>query len=186
MATATQKTRKSNARKLTPGDHWSRNSYGTVVAVNQDGVVIQNDKGDRWQIDTPIFEAEFNTADQFTTTEKVSRTEMVQKIVGSARIVMTINFRKQAQPKDLKTAVQLLLNDVARGAPIPKDRALGKLLKEASAGAERTMIGRHFGTTDEFGRIQFLDVESTSPGLKTVDPRTVEWCIIDNVRYEVK
>jgi hypothetical protein len=111
---------------------------------------------------------------------------MVQKIIGSSRIVMTINFRKQAVPKDLKTAVQLLLNDVARGTPIPKDRALGKLLKEATVGTERIMIGRHFGTTDEFGRIHFLDVESTTPGLKTVDPRTVEWCIIDCVRYEIK
>ena len=188
MSTVTQTSKKSNAHKLSPGDHWSRNSYGTVVEVQHDSIIVQNDKGDKWAIDSPLFESEFSTADQFTDTVKVTRTEMVQKIIGSARVVMTIFFRKQAQPAILKAAVMQLLVDVSRGAPILKDRALGKLLKDATAGGERTMVGRHYGTTDEFGRIQFLDVEGSvsGTGLKVVDPRTVEWCIIENVRYEVK
>jgi hypothetical protein len=186
-AVATQ-TKKSNARKLSTGDHWSRNSYGRIVAVHQDEIIVENDQGTRWAIDPPLFEAEFTTADQFTETKKVTRTEMVQKIVSSARVAMTIYFRKQADPKDLKAVVKTLLDGVGKGASVPNDRALGKLLKDATAGAERTMIGRHFGTTDEFGRIQFLDVEGASSGvgLKTVDPRTVEWAVIENVRYELK
>lgn len=188
MSTATAATTKSNADQLQVGDHWSRNSYGQVVAINQDAIRVKSESDLTWEVDPPLFEAEFHTADQFTSTKKVTRTEMVQKIIESARIAMTIFFHKQANPKDLKQAVNALLVDVASQgrSAIPKDRALGKLLKEATAGAERTMVGRHFGTTDEFGRIQFLDVESSSPGLKTVDPRTVDWAIIGNVRYELK
>jgi len=184
MATAT-KTKKSNARKLVAGDHWSRNSYGKVVAVHQDEVIVENDQGTRWAIDPPLFEAEFNTADQFTDTQKITRTDMVKKIVSSARVVMTIFFRKKPEHKTLVEAVNLLLNSPGKR---PGPRQLSKLLKEATAGEERTMVGRHYGTQDEYGRIQFLDVEGlgSGTGLKTVDPRTVEWCIIENVRYEIK
>ncbi len=183
MTVATQ-TKKSNSHKLKPGDHWSRNSYGRVVSIDRDQVVVENDQGTRWAIDPPLFEAEFTTADQFTDTKKVTRTEMVQKIVSSARVAMTISFRKKPEHTELVDTVETLLNN---GKKVTR-RQLSSLLKDATAGAERVMIGRHYGTTDEFGRIQFLDVENTGsgPGLKTVDPRTVEWCIIENTRYEVK
>ena len=184
MAIATT-TKKSNVRKLDSGDHWSRNSYGIVVSVNAHEIVVQNDQGTRWALDPSLFEAEFVTADQFTETKKVTRTEMVQKITSSARVAMTIFFRKKPEHKELVDFVENLLGSRAAR---PTRRALSKQLKDATAGAERTMVGRHFGTTDEFGRIQFLDVEGSrsGTGLKTVDPRTVEWCIIENVRYEVK
>ena len=183
MATAT-KTKKCNSRKLKAGDHWSRNSYGKVVAVHHDEIVVENDQGTCWAIDPPLFEGEFNTADQFTDTQKITRTDMVKKIVSSARVVMTIFFRKKPEHKTLVDAVEDLMS---QRQPLSR-RALSKKLKEATAGEERTMVGRHYGTTDEFGRIQFLDVEGSGSGtgLKTVDPRTVEWCIIENVRYEVK
>ena len=183
MATATQ-TKKANARKLATGDHWSRNSYGKIVAVHQDEVIVENDQGTRWAIDPDLFEAEFTTANQFDETKKITRTEMVTKITSSARVAMTIFFRKKPEHKALVDAVvNIMVAD-----PLIKRRALSAKLKEATAGEARTMVGRHFGTTDEFGRIQFLDVEGSSSGtgLKTVDPRTVDWCIIENVRYELK
>ena len=59
------------------------------------------------------------------------------------------------------------------------------MLKDATAGEERTMIGRHYGVTDEFGRLRFTAMEKDG-GLRLVDPRTVEWAIIDNIKYELK
>jgi hypothetical protein len=183
--TVATQTKKSNARKLTAGDHWSRNSYGRIISSNQNEVIVENDQGTRWAIDPPLFEAEFNTADQFIETKLVTRTEMVNKITSSARIAMTIFFRKKPEHKELVDTVEQLLTSNAKAL---SRRQLSAKLKEATAGAERIMVGRHFGTTDEFGRIQFLDVEGSGSGigLKTVDPRTIDWCIIENVRYEIK
>jgi hypothetical protein len=49
------------------------------------------------------------------------------------------------------------------------------------------MVGRHHGHKDEFGRLQFTDMEVTSGhNLRLVDPRTVEEAIIANVKYVVK
>lgn len=184
MATKTS-PKKSNSNKLSPGDHWSRNSYGTIIEVSHDAITVENDQGVGWRIDASLFEAEFSTVDQFVETKKITRTEMVNKIVSSARVAMTIFFRKKPEHKTLVDLVDDLLGDSVK----PSRRALSAQLKTATAGVERTMIGRHFGGTDEFGRIQFLDVEQrpgSSVGLKTVDPRTIEWCIIENVRYEIK
>ena len=62
-----------------------------------------------------------------------------------------------------------------------------KILSDAFfTSAHIAFVTKSNGGTDEFGRLQFLDVESNTPGLKTVDPRTVEYAIIDNVRYELK
>lgn len=174
--------KKSDTLKLYPGDHWSRSSFGKVVSAGPNEVVVENDQGVRWSIDPPLFESEFTTANQFAETKKVTRTEMVNQIVSSPRMAMTIFFHKKPEHTELVDFVEQLC---AKGQKMSR-RSLSAALKSATAGAERTMVGRHFGTTDEFGHIQFLDVESSSPGLKTIDPRTVEWATIDNVRYQLK
>jgi hypothetical protein len=178
----TRSVKKSSARDLKAGDKWSRHSYGTVLAVDRGTIRVENEHGLKWNIDTDLFEKEFNVADQFQATEKVTRTEMVEKITSAARLVMTVHFRKKPDHKDLVSAVTDLLDSKATR---PKPRALSSLLKKATAGEERTMVGRHHGSSDEFGRLQFTAMEKGG-GLRLVDPRTVEWCIIDNVRYEVK
>lgn len=182
MANETKNPRKSDAAALKPGDKWSRHSYGQVVRANRQSVVVKNDNGLEWTIDDNLFEKEFNVADQFQTVEKVSRSEMVEKIVGAARLIMTVHFRKKPEHKTLVEAVTRLLDgDLDR----PKPRALSKLLKDTTAGEERTMVGRHYGTSDDFGRLQFTAMEAGG-GLRLIDPRTVEWAIIDNVKYELK
>ena len=178
----TKSTKKSNADKIKAGDKWSRHSYGTVKRVDWKQVQIENENGLLWTIDSNIFEQEFTVADQYTDVVKVTRTEMVEKIVSAARVCMTVNFRKKAEPKSLVDYVTSLLDGtVAR----PKPRALSAALKNITSGEERTMVGRHYGTSDEFGRLQFTAME-TGGGLRLIDPRTVEWAIIENVRYELK
>lgn len=178
----TRTTKKSSAHALEAGDKWSRHSYGTVIMANSVSVSIENEHGLKWSIDTNLFEKEFNVADQFESTERITRTEMVEKITSAARLVMTVHFRKKPDHKDLVAAVTDLLDGkVTR----PKPRSLSSLLKKVTAGEERTMIGRHHGSSDEFGRLQFTAMEKGG-GLRLIDPRTVEWCIIDNIRYKVK
>jgi len=176
-------TRKSDANSLNIGDKWSRHSYGTVVGRDYYGTVVENETGMQWKVSKNIFEAEFNVASQYREEVKLSRTDMVDKIVSSARLVMTVHFRKKPEHKDLVTAVIDLL-DGKIDRPASK-RGLSMLLKKATDGEERTMVGRHYGTKDDFGRLQFTEMKSGG-GLRLIDPRTVEWAIIDNVKYVLK
>lgn len=95
---------------------------------------------------------------------------------------MTVYFRKKPEHKTLTGLVtELLDGNINR----PGLRKLSTMLKEATAGEERTMIGRHYGVSDEFGRLRFTAMEKDG-GLRLIDPRTVEWAIIDGVKYELK
>lgn len=182
MPTETVIRHKSNARILKSGDKWSRHSYGEVVDMRHGSVTVKNDAGLEWSIDESLFEKEFNVADQYGRIEHVTRTKMVETIVAAARLAMTVHFRKKPDPKTLTS----LVNDLLDGKmERPGPRKLTSLLKEATAGEERTMIGRHYGTSDEFGRLQFTAMEKDG-GLRLIDPRTVEWAIIDGVKYELK
>lgn len=190
MATATaQQGNKCDTSKLEVGTKFSRISYGEIVNVGHFGgqLTVRNEQGTEWSITPTLVEAEFFTPDQFTKVEEVNRTEMVQAIVGNPRIVMTVTFKKQAKPADLKAAVIQLLDDEKAGRTRPGTRKLGTLLSAATEGETRTMIGRHQGNQDEFGRLQFTDMEVTSGmPLRQVDPRTVEEAIIANVKYVLK
>ena len=60
-------------------------------------------------------------------------------------------------------------------------------------GENRAMKGRHYGNVDEFGRIQFIDMEETKgtnpeydARLRQVDPRTLRALIINKVKYTKK
>lgn len=185
MATAaeTRSNKKSNAHTIAVGDKWSRHSYGTVVGKGYQTITVQNENGLKWEVGDEIFEQEFTVADQFVDTVKVTRTEMVEKIVAAARVCITVHFRKKPDHKDLVAFVESLLDGTV--AKPQSSRALSTALKKATAGEERTMVGRHYGSADEFGRLQFTAMESGG-GLRLIDPRTVEWAIIDNVKYVLK
>ena len=177
---------KCDTDKLKAGDKWSRISYGEVVSRDSYQVEVKNERGDVWTLSPELFEAEFSTANQFEKVEEVNQTDLISIVLRNARIVMTIHFRKQPDPKDLRDVVRDLLDDARGGGKSLTDRQLSKKLKEATAGQPRTMVGRHMGSQDERGRIQFTDMEATSIPLKVVDPRTVEWAIIGNIKYVLK
>ena len=178
---------KCDASKLKAGTKFSRISYGTIIRANPIEVVVRNEEGTEWNITPNLVETEFFTPDQFDKVEEVNRTQMVQAIINNPRIVMTVTFRKQVDPKELKAAVIKLLDDEKAGRTRPGPRKLSSLLKEATEGDLRTMIGRHYGNKDEYGRLQFTDMEVTSGiPLRQVDPRTVEEAIIANVKYVLK
>ena len=55
------------------------------------------------------------------------------------------------------------------------------------------MVGRHYGAVDEFGRIHFVDMEierditkSYDNRMRLVDPRTIKYLIVNNVKYILK
>lgn len=175
-----------SASKLKKGTKWSRISYGEIVDTNYNEITVRNEKGKEWNITPAIVEDEFFTPDQFEEVKEVNRTEMVNAIVSNARIIMSVHFKKKPDHKTLVGLVTDLLDDENGGRTRPGSRKLSSLLKIATAGEDRTMIGRHQGVQDEFGRLQFTDMESSGMPLKQVDPRTVEWAIVGNTKFILK
>ena len=96
---------------------WPRAELIEIVFVVAFGgpLTVRNEQGTEWTITPTLVGAEFFTPDQFTKVEEVNRTDMVQAIVGNPRIVMTVTFKKQAKPADLKAAVIQLLDDEKAG-----------------------------------------------------------------------
>ncbi len=186
MATAVADSVQCDVEQIQIGDKWSRISYGEVIGKDYRGIVVRNEKGVEWTLSNDIVEAEFVFAEQFEETEELTRTEMVQKIVSHARVAMTVHFKKKPEHKELVEAVTSLLDDEKAGKERPKPRTLSSLLKKATGGEDRTLIGRHYGVQDEFGRLQFTDMQATKFPYKQIDPRTVEWAIIENVKYVLK
>jgi hypothetical protein len=70
---------------------------------------------------------------------------------------------------------------------------LKKAVKKALEGEERVLVGRLLGTKDDFGRFHVIDMDIAEDKSKSydvrqrlVDPRTLNWLIVKNVKYEVK
>lgn len=177
---------KCNVDKLRAGDRVSRLSYCTVTDIAGPKVTVKNETGREWSIGKEIFEDEFFTPDQFGETVELTRTEMIEIIRTNTRIIMTVNFHKKADNRALLRLVTGLLDDEHDQRKRHNKVQLTKLLKAAIQGEERTMIGRHEGQLDEFGRLQFMATEEKISGLRKVDPRTVQWAIIANVKYVLK
>lgn len=173
----------SKVSKLKVGDKWSRLSYGTVVVNRVGEVIIQNEKGKGWCVGASIFEDEFDTI-QHTSVENITRTEMSTIVMKSARVIMSVTFRKKPDPKVL---VKQIIDMIANPDAYKTKAKISKAIKEPTAGKKRTMIGRHDGYMNEQGRIDFIDMEVTNGSpLRQIDPRTIEEVVVGGVLYRLK
>lgn len=160
---------------LKPKQKWSRHSYGEILHCRQlRAVSIKNEHGLTWTIGQDIFDREFVVADEYNATAKESRTKIVDVILQSPSVAMTICFRKKPNTADTAKAI-------AKAGSL-SEKAIKKILD--SAGEERVMIGRHYSRMNEHGRLQFFDMEANQ--MKQVDTRTILWAIVKGIRYEAK
>jgi hypothetical protein len=108
----------------------------------------------------------------------------------NSRIAMTVCFYKQVKEVDV---VAEIITSIS-GAKIAEiEKAVKTGVKKAIVGEQRIMIGRHYGSSDEFGRIHFVDMEiqrdlskNYDNRMRLVDPRTIQWLIVGNVKYFTK
>jgi hypothetical protein len=162
--------------KIQSGDYWSRVSFGKVLEVGGGSVVVQNEDGLEWSISRDIFDKEFTVADVYSSEGQDSRTRILKKILEYPRTAITIAFRKKVEPK---TVIEAALAAADEGD-------LKKAIRNAMKGELRVMKGRHYGDFDVHGRLKVVDMEDPKRILKSVDPRTIEWAIVNGVKYEVK
>lgn len=173
----TETTHRCDPKKVKVGDVYSRHSFGKVKAIdNFNGMMtIENANGDSWNIGKEVVALEFSFANQFEDEEKISRTRMIEIMIEHPRTAMTINFNKKADPKAAAKALE-----GGKGSLSQKDWQA--LVAANQVGPERTMIGYHTCSFDEHQRLRF---QESDKGQRLVDPRTLNWMIVDRVKYTV-
>lgn len=171
------------------GDKFSRLSYGEVTDVNGDSIFLKNEFGLQWSISKDIFDKEFNLASPYASEEAVSRTRLTEIILENTGVIMTVNFNKKVDEKVIKGALDSIVELTKRGEGVNTKN----LTKEILTGEERIIVGRHNHHIDEMGRLQFVDMELARDEskeydvrLRKVDPRTVNWVIVKNIKYKLK
>lgn len=153
-------------------------------------VQLVNQKGENIIVEKEYLDT-INSHDRVKTEEKLSQTEIVNIILANPKTVMSVYFQKQDTPK---TKVKYNSEKVAKIEEIKEakvsdiERLLSDLIDNPITtyivGEMRLMKGYHFGNQDERGRIQFKDMEEKNTEiLKAVDPRTIEYAIVNNVKY---
>jgi hypothetical protein len=169
-------TNRCDKDKLTPGDFFSRLSYGVIVKIVGDSVHVRNSEGREWSIGADLVAAEFSIAGQHDETIKVTQTEMIQVLLDARRTAMTVNFNKKPDAAEAAEAL-------SGGKDGMTDRQWKAKVKLALEGEERTAIGYHEGNLDERGRLKFYE---NGKGFRQVDPRTLNWVVVNRKLYEIK
>lgn len=153
-------------------------------------VQLENQKGENIVVDESYLDT-INSHDRVLTEESVTQTDLINIILANPKTVMSVYFQtkeekklvkeykaeKEAKIEQIKTAkvseIGSLLSDLIDNPILP-----------TKPGKMRLMKGYHFGKVDERGRIEFKDMEEVNKDvLKTVDPRTTEFVIVNNVKY---
>lgn len=177
-ASTTETTRRCDLSKVRPGHVFSRHSFGKVIAVHPglNRIELRNTEGLTWTVDGTILEQEFCFAEQHDGVEEVSRTRAIEIVTENPRTAMTINFNKKADPK-------VVAKELAAGQGALSSKEWNAKVSKLMDGDERTMVGWHYGSFDEHRRLSFIEEEK---GPRLVDPRTINWVVVNRVRYNVK
>jgi len=207
MATATKKstTVTSGSTSVTTGSILSETSFYVVDKVENGKVFVKDDLGNSITLGDKYVNQICVSADSWTSEEKKSMTELAEIFINSPRIAMTVAFFKKDVEKT-KTAYNKEVSDAilrVQNAKVSEVEGLLKSLIEnpiskSTPGGLRVMKGRHHGHIDELGRVHFIDMEldnikkpatdgsSYDTRKREVDPRTIQWLIVNKVKYILK
>ncbi|MGE3483628.1 MAG: hypothetical protein AB7L09_02730 [Nitrospira sp.] len=181
----TEIAKRCSAAKLKVGDVYSRHSFGKVVHIDRmtGFASIQNTNGDKWDVGLGVIELEFTIAEQYDGEEMVSRTALIELLKTYPRTAMTVNYNKKVVPNDNADQILDLINEAIKTGKAPTKAVVRKLANEQQVGPERTIIGFHTNGFDDHGRLKF---QESGTGQRLVDPRTINWMVLNRVKYIVK
>lgn len=195
----------TKVKTLKTGSILSETSFFVVKKVNVKDITVIDDLGNELTIGNPYVEAVLNSADYAEKEEKKTMTELAELFINSARIAMTVAFFKKDTAKtqkaykaEVESAIEKVTNAKVSDVPGLLRDLIENPLSKVTPGDLRVMKGRHNGFVDELGRIHFIDMElpkeikETKEGVKydtrkrEVDPRTIQYLIINGTKYSLK
>lgn len=186
----TNRRKLCDASALAPGTWLSRISYFQIRGRNADGsYVVRNTNGFEWSIGANIVEQECYAADQFTRTERVTRSQLAHRLKDAGHAIVQAKFRKQVTAKRVTDALPTLCTEDTLSSTAKRRRAAETLL----CGEDRVMTGhlkrQRLGNLEPFfGRsvVQDLEQPEYHRSERQIDHRTLEWLIVEGVKYERK
>lgn len=177
-------------KNLKPGECLSETQYYKVEKIVGSQVQLKNDNGDNIVVDSKYVDTCLVSAEQAEKEEKITKTEAAALFIENPYVVMKASYNKQVKDTDV---IKEIMAAYEGSTPKSMGDAVKRAVKLGLQGEERIITGRHFGNKDEFGRINFIDMElDKTPGkeydtrLRLVDPRTLNWFILKDVKYTVK
>lgn len=187
-------------KDLKSGAILSETSFFKVKEVTPKIVIVLDEMGNEVAISYGYVEKVLNSADSFESEEKKTMTELAEIFIGSPRIAMTVAFYKKDTVKTKKAyeaekakLIENITNARVSDVPVLLSELIENPLSKVIPGELRVMKGRHYGNVDELGRIQFVDMELEKEAgkdydsrLRQVDPRTIKFLILNNVKYSLK
>lgn len=172
------------------GKIYSETQFYKVVKTSGDKVQLVNDLGENIVVDTTYVAKCLQSASDFAETKKVTKTELAEVFMANPRVAMTVCFFKQVKEADI---TEEIMKAYSGSTPKTMETAIKKAVKKGLEGEERVMVGRHNNSVDDFGRVHFIDMNVDKDPSKTydtrqrlVDPRTIQYVIVNGIKYELK
>ena len=188
-------------KNLKQGDIFSETQFYVVKEVKSNQAILTDEFGNDVALNENYINDLLKSADRFSKTEKKTMTELADLFVSNRGVAMTVCFTKKAEKKlvkDFKAEVAQWTENVKQAF---LDKGLSGLeqfattpVSEFKLPETRVMKGRHYGHMNDLGRIDFVDMEQKKgvdakggdTRMRQVDPRTIQYLIVDNVKYELK
>ena len=181
------------------GDVFSETQFYTVESINNNEIILKNELDIKIEVTKDFVDEILYSADTFTKTEKLNATELADVFLNNINIAMTVCFRKKDESKTAKS-LKKEKEDMKAKFKAANMTELQKLIDEfvdnpiqaIIPGEERIISGFHSRMLNELGRVQFVDMKVAKiPGNydnrnRLVDPRTLKYIIVNNVKYILK
>jgi len=186
---------KSDITKLKKGDKLSEIQYYEVLAVGTNSVAVKNERGMEFNISSSIVREGIFSANQFTETKELTKTELADLFSHIGDTVFTVNFNKQLKDKDAREGLFGLYANA--GGTILSEKEyqtkVKEVLKSVFKGEERTLIGYRIGSDFNLGRSHVIDLQAekgTNPEwdsrIRQVDHRSINYVIYKNTKFTLK
>lgn len=177
-----EKAPKWEQSKLKLGNWFSENQFYRLDTTTgkQWDMTIKNHENGKYSVPIPqIYDMFSGTL--FESTEKVTRTNMIELFTNAAETAFTVTFRRKVTPED----VQEVLQSIKSQKDLVKRQK--ELAQEVIEGKPITITGFLIKAEEKLGRSTIIDLsQDYNNGWRQVDHRTIEELIIKNVKYTLK
>jgi len=199
MSTTTKKA--PTAVVIGPGSILSETSFYVVQSIDSNGkTVVKDDNGHIINLSKRYVDEITSCADCYDTEEKKTMTELAEIFVNSPRVAMTVAYitkGTEKTKKDFESEKNAKIREIQSASLSNATSLLEDLIEnpitKSIPGKLRIMKGRHYGHDGDMGRVQFTDMELTKDlskdydtRLRLVDTRTIQWLIVNKVKYILK
>lgn len=184
------------------GDILSETAYYVVKKSDgKGGIIVDDDMGNEITLSKDYVDSDILVSgDYFSSEEEKTATELAELFLANPYRVLTVCFIPQGKDKGVRQlkaeraawAEEVGKAFMAKGASAIEEYA-SKPVDTKEKTDPRIMRGRWHGAQDNFGRVNFVDMEKPLPApgaydsrLRQVDTRTIQYLIVDNVKYNLK